>query len=867
MACFKSQITITVLLLLAAAPVFGQSAKRKISVSDYVKWSTLQDEAISPDGKWISYGLQYDYGPDTLFVQNCSTGQKFIFPEGSGCNFSDDGKFATVSDPERGLILQDLTTGKNSSYKDVVKHEFFTKGKYLAILSKTEKADTLKIMDYAHNNIYTFERVQDFSIAANGKVAITTGHEVRIIDPESKFAEKTIAQDGGGNLKTVFWDHSGTALAILQEHPKDNLLPVGNSILYYNLKDAKLSVLEAGNAPELRSGRIIKRLGTPALAFSPDDKRLFFAFTTPHEPIGTEPVEIWDSATPLEYHQDIYHGNTEYEPKLAVWSMQSGKVVKIGTNKSPKAILTEKPDYALCYDILKYEPQYEYYAPADIYLKNTVTGIEKLILEKQPLASVGCSPKGRYIHYFSNGNWYVYDIKKGTYLNLTSGLNLSLIDEHDNYSGPEYPYECAGWSSDDKYLVVYDKYDIWLLSPDGKVQNKMTDGSKNKTRFRISGNLYLRSETQSNDRFLIRGLDLSKGLVLEALGENMESGYFLRQPDGSIKKMVYGESGKSRIRKSAAADNYIFVEQAVALPPRIMLLNGNQSVANTVVQTNPQAKDFKWASAELVGYKNKEGKSLKGILYKPAGYIAGKKYPMVVFIYEKLSDGLYNYYKPTEYQSMGFCPAHFFLDGYLVLYPDIAYRMGDPGLSAAECVESAVSAVKAMGIVEENHIGLIGHSFGGYETAFIISQTNTFAAAVSGSGVTNLISSYFTFGSDVARSNAWRYETQQYRMAGSPFDDWKAYESNAPLPNAATINTPLLSWAGKHDQSVFWTQSAELHMALRRLKKKNLFLVYTTEPHNILTPELQLDITRRTKNWFDYYLKGKSAAQQDSFKF
>lgn len=846
-------------MLLAAAHVYGQTGRpKKITVADYAKWNTLQDEAISADGSWISYGLQYDYGADTLFVQNCNSGKRFLFPSGSDSSFSNDGKFATISDPDKGLILQDLVSDKTQVFKDVFKHEFFSKGKYLAMLIKGNNSVGLQILDYGKKSMYSFSDVQEFSISVDGKIAVSTLHEVKIISPETNFSEKTIAQDDAESFKNIYWNQDGSAIAFLQEYPKDSLVPVNHNILYYNLKEAKVVRLDATTCNELKSQRIMKRIGTPALTFAPDGKRLFFAVTTPHKPIDSPPLEIWDSATPLEYHQDRYHGNTQYEPKLAVWLLQSNKVLKIGTNQSPKAVLTPDAHNALCYDMLKYEPQYEYYAPADIYLKNTTTGSEKLILEKQATAVVGSSPKGHYIHYFRNGNWYIYDIAKGAHRNLTANLKLAFHDEHDNYSGPVYPYESPGWSSDEKYFIVYDKYDIWFLTADGKIAKRITDGQGKKMRFRICTNLYQKSATQSLDNFLVQELDLSKGLILEAVGENYESGYFRWKPKGTVEKLVYNQSGISRIKKAANTGKYIYLEQTVSLPPQLMLIANDTS--KPIVQSNPQSKSFEWASAELIFYKNKDGESLKGILYKPAGFTPGKKYPMVVFIYEKLSSNFHNYYKPTEYQSMGFTPAHYFLDGYLVLFPDIKYRMGNPGISAVDCVESAVNAVKKMGIVKENHIGIIGHSYGGFEASFIISQTNTFAAAVSGSGIMNLISNYFTHASSIPRSNAWRYESQQFRMPLSPMADWDGYIRNAPLANAANIDTPLLSWAGKQDQTVFWTQSAELHLALRRLKKKNIFLVYPGELHNILTEALQKDLTAKTKNWFDYYLKDRASA-------
>jgi dipeptidyl aminopeptidase/acylaminoacyl peptidase len=848
------------LLIFAVAIGYGQSVNRKITTADYAKWSTLQDEAISPDGLWISYSLQYDYGADTLFVQNCKSDKKLIFPSGSNAIFSSDGRFVTVSHPEKGLMVQELKSGKVQSFKNVTKHEFIAEAKYLAMLKKKESSNELQILDCNTNKTYIFPDVQEFSSSREGKIALSTFHEVRIIDPAENFSEKTIAQDSAESFKNLCWSENGNAVAFLQQLPKDTLAPDNHRIIYYNLTDSKSYTLDGSTNEALMAQRIIVRLSKPALTFSPDGKRIFFAITTPHKPFTTEQVEIWDTATPLEYTQNKYRGNTNYEPKLAVWSVESGKVMQIGTVENPKAMLTADKNYAVCFNALRYEPQYEYDAPADLYLKNTLTGKETLILQKQAtsIGMIGTSPDGKYINYFRDNNWWIYDIAKTMHRSITAQIGMAFKNKENDNSGSPTPYGSSGWSADGKYFIAYDQYDIWLLSADGSKTQKITHGSKNKVRYRICTNLYQENKTHNLDNLFAPKFDLTKGLILEVLGDNMASGYYKWYPNGSLKKMLFKESGINRIQKAKDAEMYICIEQTSALPPRIMLLNNTGTFSKVVMQSNPQSKKFGWGQAELIYYKNKSGDNLKGILYKPANYKPGKKYPMVVLIYEKLSNGLHNYYNPTEYDSMGFTPSNYFLDDYVLLMPDIRYKIDDPGMSALDCVESSVNAVKTTGIVEENHIGIIGHSFGGYEVSFIITQTKTFAAAISGSAISDLIGSYFTYASNIPRSNTWRFEGHQYRMASSPFKDWNSYQRNSPLPNAKYISTPLLSWAGKKDPTIPWTQSASFHMALRRLDKKSIFLVYNGETHTILTPELQKDLTIKTKNWFDYYLKQKT---------
>lgn len=841
-------------LLFKVVPNYGQNTKSDITVADYAKWSTLQEETISPNGKWVSYVLHYDYANDTLFIQNIKSAVKLAFPDCSNPRFSKDGRWLTADDKVKGLMLRDQRTGNVQYLKDVIAYEFYGEGNYLSYLSKNKLTQKLTVLDLPKNCQHIFNDVIEFSANKEGIIAASTGKEVLLIEPGIRFKETQIAQSTEEGFKKLFWSENGENLAFFEEFKTPAGLTVNHRIFNYNRINGKTSILDPQHSTVVKDLTIT----TKALRFSDDGQRIFFIYNSPKIEALDNRYEIWDSESPLEYVQNKLYANPDILPKLAVWSTLSKIIGKIGTSEKPTAILTSNREYALCYDLLKYEPQYEYYAPADMYIKNTSTGQESLILKKQStaLGMIGNSPKGNYIHYFRDKNWWVYDIKKGRHQNLTVNLPASFVNAEDNDAGPPSSYDSPGWSADEKFFLAYDQYDIWLIAIDGSHSRKITDGSKVRVRYRICLDLYKPAKKLSTDEFLVRSFDLSLGLYVEAVGENKSSGFFRWNPDGTLTKMIYENSSNDRIQKSESSNAFIYVTQTATAAPRLMsLVNGMKS--KMLFQSNPQASRFNWGQAELISYKDKNGTPLKGILYKPAGYSDTKKYPMVVYIYQRLSQGFHVYYPPTEYNPTGFTPSNYFLDGYLVLLPDIQYSIGDPGLSALDCVESAVNVVKNMGIVDKNRIGIIGHSYGGYETAFIITQSKTFAVAVCGSGIMNTVSSYFTYAGGIRRSNAWRFESQQGRMAFSPFDDWNKYERNAALPNAASCETPLLSWAGKKDTSVSWSQSAEFHMALRRLHKKNIFIVYPSEGHVISTPELQKDLTAKSKNWFDFYLKGK----------
>jgi dipeptidyl aminopeptidase/acylaminoacyl peptidase len=235
---------------------------------------------------------------------------------------------------------------------------------------------------------------------------------------------------------------------------------------------------------------------------------------------------------------------------------------------------------------------------------------------------------------------------------------------------------------------------------------------------------------------------------------------------------------------------------------------------------------------------------------------------MIVWVYENLSHLLHDYVNPTEY-SAGFNRTNYTSAGYFVFLPDIKHTFNDVGVSAVRCIEAGVKAVLKKGLVEADHVGLIGHSFGGYETNFTITQTNLFATAVAGAGNTDLISNYHSiaFGDDNDSRMHW-YESQQYRFTDSFYQNPEAYYRNSPLHQIQGIHIPLLLWSGKEDARIDWHQSIELFTGLRRLGKPCELLLYPDEGHNLSKPENQLDLTRRIKAWFDRYLKPDGALKK-----
>lgn len=390
--------------------------------------------------------------------------------------------------------------------------------------------------------------------------------------------------------------------------------------------------------------------------------------------------------------------------------------------------------------------------------------------------------------------------------------------------------------------------------------NSLKNGQKTNTTFRVFDNGSGNPNPGNMPFWFNSKLYHSDGILITSLNNtNLDQGFWNWSQSSGLNKIIEKGQKLQHLSKGKYKMPFLFIESGFDVAPRLMLQypSGKEQL---IYQTDSFKVQFHWGKSELINYKDIDGKALKGALFYPANYIPGKKYPMVVEIYEKRSKELHNYIVPSESidnSSHEINPTTYTSDGYFVLFPDINYRLNDPGTSAKECVVAATEKVIDKGLVDRDKIGLIGHSFGGYETCLIITQTNLFKAAIAGSAITDLPDWYLSI-SDSFGVNISRVEEDQHRMQ-TPFYG-PDFRRNSPMDNIANINTPLMLWTGDKDANVDWIQSRKFQIALWRLGKKSTLVVYPGEDHVLADPTNQKDLALREKNWFDHYLKGEKAA-------
>lgn len=321
--------------------------------------------------------------------------------------------------------------------------------------------------------------------------------------------------------------------------------------------------------------------------------------------------------------------------------------------------------------------------------------------------------------------------------------------------------------------------------------------------------------------------------------------------------LVWMDKSVQRLAKAKDADLYQYVAEAFDDSPDAFVGGPDLKEANQVTKTNPFQSNYAWGRAELIEYKNDRGQRLQGALRYPAGYEPGKKYPIVVHPYEKLSDGLHRYSAPSERDY--YSPAAFTCNGYFFLRPDIVFRPCEPGQSVVDCVTPAVKKVVEMGFVDARKVGVVGHSWGGFDAAYLATHTDLFSAAVAGAPITDLVSNYGNhhWSSGIAQTD--HIETGQQSMEVPLWEDLQAYIRNSAVFNVQNMMTPLMIEVGDSDGTVFWHQGVELYNIARRAKKDVVLLVYAGEDHGLRKKQNQLDYHRRIFEWFGHYLKDEPA--------
>ncbi len=485
----------------------------------------------------------------------------------------------------------------------------------------------------------------------------------------------------------------------------------------------------------------------------------------------------------------------------------------------------------------------------DVYAVNLATGQRTLAVKRARWYS-SLSPAGNAFLYYEDGNYFAYDMAAGKAVNLTAGVPASFVNTDDDHNVVKPPVPAMGWAKGGASVLLSDGWDVWNVLVAGGVATNLTgNGRKDGIRYRSR----LRLDPDE------KGIDLDVPQYIDMYGERTKTRGVARLVPGKpgAEVLAWDAASYGRLMKAKKADVYVYTRETTIDPPEAFVADATLKGGRRLTDFGAQRAPFQWSpGGMLVEYTSARGDKLQGALYLPAGYEKGKTYPTIVYIYEKLSQDLNRFAAPT---ANGFNRTVYTSNGYAVLMPDITYKVNDPGNSAVWCVLPALKAAVATGVVDSKRVGLHGHSWGGYQTAFLVTQTDAFAAAVAGAPLTDMVSMYSLIYKNSGSANQPIFESSQGRFLGGYWDNWEAYVRNSPVAFARNVKTPLVLLHNDKDGAVDFTQGVEYFNTLRRLGKPVVLLEYLGENHGLRKPANQQDYTVRMKEFFGHYLQGRSA--------
>lgn len=889
-----SLVLVAALSLPGALP--AQQSNPTVTPADYGKWESLGSAVLSPDGRWMAYPLNRVDEKNELRLMSLERDTAQIRARGAvpfiatgyatAPAFSADSRWAAwlvgVSAEEREkadkakkpvrnqLGLVELGTGKAATVERVASFQFSPDGKYLAIRGYPAEdndhgAADLIVRDLGSGSMTAFGNVTEYAWADTGatvamtvEIAGAAGNGVQLYHPAS--GAHRVLESGTARYRGLAWRKKSDDLAVLRTATSTGFRDTTHAVLaWVNLRARAVMprVLQpdaAGIAADVRISE------TRDLEWSDDGTMIAFGLRSREASPDTSKavtkeklsdVQVWHGADvrilPMQKAQE----RTDLRRSLlAVWRPATGSVTRIGTDLMGQTTLLHGWRHAIERSDARYPTEGMFGRPEyDVDLINIATGERQRVLERIRHVRGG-SATGRYVLYYRGGQYWTLDVTTGAHTNITARLAANFADT--TYDTPTDELPPAGfqtpWARDDRWVLLTDNYDVWQVKPDGSGGQRLTDGATERVMSQVE--VLDRSEP---------GLDPARPIWLSLAGERTkQSGYARVRPGRTAERLVLDDASHGRFMRADSADVYLDLRGRFDDSPDLFVSGPELRDARPVTATNRFQGDYAWGRSELVDYTTAAGKQLQGALYYPAGYVAGRSYPMIVNPYELRSGELHRYWVPTEQNYYNVTV--WTQQGYFVLLPDIVFRAREPGPSTVEALEAAVAAVVAKGAVDPKRVGLVGHSWGGYEATYVPTRSQIFAASVAGAPLTNFLSMMGAIHWSQGFPETGHWETGQARMEVPFWEDLEAHLRSSPAAKVNELRTPMLMEFGDADGTVDWRQGVEFYNYARRAGKKDfVMLVYPGEDHGLRKKENQADYHRRILQWFGHWLKGEPA--------
>jgi dipeptidyl aminopeptidase/acylaminoacyl peptidase len=725
---------------------------------------------------------------------------------------------------------------------------------------------TLVLRKLNGNSVTSFGYVKEYTFAKFGQGLLfsSTGNDSSMkagmywYDLQTEKLQALYVGKSKHKMKGLAVSEDGTQTAFLVDTDTTKALIRHFALYHWKKGEAAATLLDAEHSMALPANWIVSEHYTPL--FSKDGSRLFFGASP--QPVVQDTtllteeivnVEVWTGEDEYIYpQQNRQLDNEKKRSYLTMIDLANKSISPLARHDVPSIDLGDEgnANIALGETNKPYRKMttWDVSAYSDLHVFDLKNNKQKIVATKIK-GNANLSPKASYVYWFSlpDTAWFGYSVANEKTVKLTQGLKVRFADEEvDN---PDFPgaYGSAGWTANDASFIVYDRYDLWALDPENRKApvNLTKIGRNEKIVFR-----YVRLDLE--ERFI----DPTKELLLSAFNETSKaSGYYkLSLTDGKLTKLLMTDHRYTNVVKARHANTLLFSRQSFQEFPDVWTSDFNFASVKKISDANPQMKKYLWGTVEMVNWVSLDNIPLKGLLYKPENFDPKKKYPMMVYFYEKYTDDLHQHFAPAPIRSF----INFSLyvsNGYIVFVPDVVYKIGYPGESAMNCIMPGVTSVLSKGFVDEKRIGIQGHSWGGYQIAYMITRTNLFRAAEAGAPVSNMISAYGGIRWETGLSRMFQYEHTQSRIGGTLWEKSMLYIENSPIFFADKVQTPLLMMHNDADGAVPWYQGIEYYMALRRLNKPVWMLNYNGQGHGLTQRQDRTDFAKRMMQYFDHYLK------------
>ncbi len=899
--------TIAMVIVVALTSHASAQQKPTLTPAEYGRWEalTVHPQPLSPDGRWLVYGISRSDGQRELRISDLQAskttplvfGEQPVFSADSqwlaelvGFSETEEAALKKAKKPvHKTLRLTKLATGETTTVDGIETFAFSATGTHLAMrrypptkpdapadsndtTEETPVGATLVIRTLVSGTDLSIGNVSQFTWQSKGSllsVAVTVeggaGNGVQLFDSSS--GQLRVLDSSTSTYAGLAWRKDADDLAVLRSVTMESKEGPSNVVIAWKglARGGDRQEYSPTNDTALPAG--MRVVSSRAPSWSDDGAIVFVGLAMWPDALGeggSKPksdtddeevaaVDVWHPKDAIVMPKQKLQANTDRRRNmLAAWHVGDRKLVQIARSLDDVATPFKRQARALLVDTGVYAMERSIgRVYADVSVVDLRSGDRTPIKSRIEDRYAQASPQGRYVLYLLDDHYWTVDLTTGVHVNITRAAATSFIDRASDATVKQKPaFGVAGWTVGDESVLLYDELDIWDVRADGSRATRLTNGAADQVRHR-----YVKLDADEE------AIDRGRPLMLSLFGTwSKKSGFARLRMDGAspvVDRLLWSDKRSDRLVKAKSTDVYAYVAQSFTDSPDYFLGDASLANARQATTTNPFMGDYAWGRAELVEYRSQRGERLQGVLRYPANYQAGRKYPMVVYMYEKRSDSLHDFSTPSERQYYNV--SAFTNHGYFFFEPDIVFRPREPGVSVSECVLPAVQQVVKMGVVDANKVGIIGHSWGGFDSVFLATHTTAFAAAIAGAPITDLVSNYGNhhWSSGIAETD--HIETGQQRMEVPLWEDLPAYVRNSAVFGVNTMKTPLLVMFGDNDGTVHWHQGVELYNIARRAGKQVVMIVYNGEDHGLRKKPNQTDYQRRIFEWFDHYLAGQPA--------